>query len=92
MNFFSKGEDVLADFEGTFPTMWDTIMTDLSQMCDTLGYPAFVPKISGQIFLHNQRVGKVVPVGSFFPKHFLYCQFTMTGIDITLLARQPELQ
>lgn len=48
-------------------------MTDLSQMCDTLGFPAFVPKLDGQTFLHNQRIGKVVPVGTFFPKHFIYC-------------------
>lgn len=50
-------------------------MTDLSKECDTLGYPAFVPKLDGQSFLHNQRVGKVVPLGLFFPKHFLYCLF-----------------
>jgi type I restriction enzyme S subunit len=50
-------------------------MTDLSKECDTLGYPAFVPRLDGQSFLHNQRVGKVVPNGSFFPKHFLYCLF-----------------
>jgi type I restriction enzyme S subunit len=48
-------------------------MTDLSKMCDTLGFPAFVPKLDGQTFLHNQRIGKVVPLGIFFPKHFLYC-------------------
>src|SRR5262249_44833827 len=24
---------------------------------------------------HNQRIGKVVPLGQFFPKHFLYCLF-----------------
>jgi type I restriction enzyme S subunit len=50
-------------------------MTDLSQMGDTLGYPAFVPRLSGLSFLHNQRVGKVVPRGQSFPKHFLYCLF-----------------
>lgn len=47
-------------------------MTDLSKDSDTLGYPAFVPKLPDVIFLHNQRVGKVVPRGDFFPKHFLY--------------------
>ena len=31
VNFFSKGEDVLADFEGTFPTMWDTITFNLGR-------------------------------------------------------------
>jgi len=50
-------------------------MTDLSQMCDTLGFPAFVPQVDGRSFLHNQRIGKVVPLGTFFPKHFLYCIF-----------------
>jgi type I restriction enzyme, S subunit len=47
-------------------------MTDLSKDSDTLGYPAFVPKLPDVTFLHNQRVGKVVPRGDFFPKHFLY--------------------
>ena len=50
-------------------------MTDLSQMGDTLGFPAFVPKLEGRSFLHNQRVGRVIPKGQFFPKHFLYCLF-----------------
>ncbi|NER80967.1 MAG: restriction endonuclease subunit S [Leptolyngbya sp. SIO1D8] len=35
-------------------------MTDLSKEGDTLGYPAFVPRKVGSIFLHNQRLGKVV--------------------------------
>jgi len=48
-------------------------MTDLSKTCDTLGFPAFVPNLGGLAFLHNQRVGKVVPTGAFFPKFFLYC-------------------
>ncbi|GEP45866.1 type I restriction-modification system subunit S [Brevifollis gellanilyticus] len=48
-------------------------MTDLSKDSDTLGYPAFVAKLPDVTFLHNQRVGKVVPRGDFFPKHFLYC-------------------
>ena len=47
-------------------------MTDLSKDSDTLGYPAFVPKLPDVTFLHNQRVGKVVPRGDFFPKHYLY--------------------
>lgn len=50
-------------------------MTDLSKMGDTLGFPAFVPALDSRSFLHNQRVGKVVPLGQFFPKHFLYCLF-----------------
>ena len=48
-------------------------MTDLSKTSDTLGYPALVPNLSGVSFLHNQRVGKVLPVGDFFPRYFLYC-------------------
>ena len=37
-------------------------MTDLSKQSDTLGYPAFVPaNADGCRFLHNQRLGKVVP-------------------------------
>lgn len=50
-------------------------MTDLSKDSDTLGYPAFVPRIAGQVFLHNQRIGKVVPKTDFFPRFFLYCLF-----------------
>jgi len=50
-------------------------MTDLSKTGDTLGYPAFVPKLKGLTFLHNQRIGRVVPVVESFPKHFLHCLF-----------------
>lgn len=35
-------------------------MTDLSQEGDTLGFPAFVPKIPNKKLLHNQRIGKVI--------------------------------
>lgn len=35
-------------------------MTDLSKEGDTLGYPAFVPSIKSKLFLHNQRLGKIV--------------------------------
>lgn len=48
-------------------------MTDLSKTGDTLGFPAFIPKLGSLSFLHNQRVGRVVPLSQFFPKHFLYC-------------------
>src|SRR5262249_14697617 len=50
-------------------------MTDLSKDCDTLGYPAFLPKLDGGSFLHNQRIGRVTPTTDSFPKHFLYCLF-----------------
>ncbi|MCU0662781.1 MAG: restriction endonuclease subunit S [Myxococcota bacterium] len=37
-------------------------MTDLSKNSDTLGYPLLVPATSdGKRFLHNQRLGRVVP-------------------------------
>jgi len=36
-------------------------MTDLSRNADTLGYPALVPRASGQQrHLHNQRLGKIL--------------------------------
>ena len=50
-------------------------MTDLSKMSDTLGFPAFVPRLDRHSFLHNQRVGKVVPNHDHFPKFFYYCEF-----------------
>lgn len=34
-------------------------MTDLSRGADTLGYSAVVPKESGRVYLHNQRIGLV---------------------------------
>ncbi len=34
-------------------------MTDLSKLGDTLGYPAFIPKSKKNLYLHNQRLGKV---------------------------------
>ena len=40
-------------------------MTDLSKQSDTLGYPALVPASrDGRRYLHNQRLGKVVPKGT----------------------------
>ena len=37
-------------------------MTDLSKQSDTLGYPALVPACTdGRRYLHNQRLGKIVP-------------------------------
>jgi len=51
-------------FEGEFPSSYvlnpgDLVitMTDLSKAGDTLGLPAIIP--SGQVYLHNQRVGLV---------------------------------
>lgn len=50
-------------------------MTDLSKEGDTLGYPAFVPKHGNNIFLHNQRLGKVInsQIDLFF-LFFLLCR------------------
>jgi type I restriction enzyme, S subunit len=45
-------------------------MTDLSKEGDTLGYPAFVPKHKKNIFLHNQRLGKII--GSQIDLFFLF--------------------
>jgi type I restriction enzyme S subunit len=51
-------------------------MTDLSKMADTLGYPLLVPTTKARTYLHNQRLGKVIPVGGInFPKFFYYMLF-----------------
>ncbi len=48
-------------------------MTDLSKSSDTLGYPMLVPKPAGQIYLHNQRLGKVTSKrNGYFPKYYFY--------------------
>jgi type I restriction enzyme S subunit len=46
-------------------------MTDLSKEGDTLGYPAIIPTHSHRL-LHNQRIGKVLPVGARVDVRFLY--------------------
>lgn len=47
-------------------------MTDLSVDGNTLGYPAFVPEnYSNEVYLHNQRVGKV-EFKNEIGKYFLY--------------------
>ena len=51
-------------------------MTDLSKQGDTLGYPLLVPSSNDKIFLHNQRLGKVIPKQeTCFPKYFLRFYF-----------------
>jgi type I restriction enzyme S subunit len=47
-------------------------MTDLSKDGDTLGYPAFVPKIAGKKLLHNQRLGKFLINSEEINMAFLY--------------------
>jgi type I restriction enzyme S subunit len=50
-------------------------MTDLSVDGDTLGYAALVPEnIGNEIYLHNQRVGKIEfikPIGKYFIYHLM---------------------
>ena len=46
-------------------------MTDLSKMGDTLGYPAFIPD-DQYIYLHNQRIGKVLLKNDNLDKLYLY--------------------
>jgi type I restriction enzyme S subunit len=51
-------------------------MTDLSKMADTLGYPLLVPSSSDKVYLHNQRLGKVLPCkNKLFPTYFYYMFF-----------------
>jgi type I restriction enzyme S subunit len=51
-------------------------MTDLSKQGDTLGYPLLVPSSYKNTYLHNQRLGKVLPKRkSCFPKYFLRMYF-----------------
>jgi len=46
-------------------------MTDLSKIGDTLGYPALIPKCNDGVYLHNQRVGKII-IETEISKYFLY--------------------
>jgi type I restriction enzyme S subunit len=52
-------------------------MTDLSKDADTLGFPAFIPPTTDRRFLHNQRLGKIIPKESntIDPQylHYLMC-------------------
>lgn len=47
-------------------------MTDLSKQSDTLGYPALVPQNESHIFLHNQRIGKIILKSEEINKSYLY--------------------
>lgn len=52
-------------------------MTDLSKNGDTLGYPAFVPRMQLGRYLHNQRLGKILirtraPIRKDY-LYFLFC-------------------
>jgi type I restriction enzyme, S subunit len=46
-------------------------MTDLSKEGDTLGYPALIPEADPEVYLHNQRIGKVI-FSLNLSKYFLY--------------------
>jgi len=46
-------------------------MTDLSKAADTLGFPAVVPH-DGVRYLHNQRLGKVVPISDDADLDYIY--------------------
>ncbi len=47
-------------------------MTDLSKEGDTLGYTAKIPDDSSYQYLHNQRIGKLVPLNKDFHIDFIY--------------------
>lgn len=47
-------------------------MTDLSKTSDTLGYPAFVPYSEDEVYLHNQRLGRVISKTDYFPRYFIF--------------------
>jgi type I restriction enzyme S subunit len=47
-------------------------MTDLSKTADTLGYSAKIPRVGNKIYLHNQRIGKVIAKSSNANLDFLY--------------------
>ena len=56
-------------------------MTDLSKQSDTLGYPAVIPACTdGRRYLHNQRLGKVVP-REFGELHHGFLYYLMCSTD-----------
>lgn len=66
-------------YDGPFPPEYilrpgDIIvtMTDLSKGMDTLGYPAKVPACPGRRFLHNQRLGKLIPKSKDVHLNYMY--------------------
>lgn len=52
-------------------------MTDLSKEGDTLGYPAFIPRLSGKRYLHNQRLGRVEFTSETVEKEYMYYQLCL---------------
>ncbi len=74
--------DKLKHYDGPIPSDYilakhDLLitMTDLSKQADTLGYPALVPSVPGKNFLHNQRLGKVLPKHGSLLNYYFYCLF-----------------
>lgn len=47
-------------------------MTDLSKEGDTLGYSAKIPFLEGKKFLHNQRLGLIIPISEEAYPDFIY--------------------
>ena len=47
-------------------------MTDLSVSGDTLGAVAIIPKLNGENYLHNQRLGKIVLLNNTIERNFFY--------------------
>lgn len=47
-------------------------LTDLTQSCDILGAPAFIPD-NDYIYLHNQRLGLVEKIDPRISKEIIYC-------------------
>lgn len=60
-------EDYILKYEDILITM-----TDLSKGGDTLGYPLIVPHSDNSIYLHNQRLGKIIFLNEKIDRLFLY--------------------
>lgn len=78
IKYYSDDGPVLPDFILDVADLLVT-MTDLSKEGDTLGYPLLVPTSKALKFLHNQRLGKVLPKAKFLPRYFLYHLFKSEG-------------
>ncbi|HEX3696330.1 MAG TPA: restriction endonuclease subunit S [Polyangia bacterium] len=60
------------------------VMTDLTPECDLLGKPAFVNV--DEPILHNQRIGKIVPINDRLTPRFLYWHFLSDGYSARMKA------
>lgn len=59
LKFYSEEEEVKEEYILRINDLVLT-MTDLSKESDTLGYPLLVPNFGENVFLHNQRLGKII--------------------------------